>query len=247
HLVLGDLIVFDMGGTTAKACIVQGDQLVLAPDTEVGGSASLGSRMIKGAGFIVQVPTIDIAEVGAGGGSIAAIDAAGGVLVGPRSAGAEPGPVCFDRGGTQPSVTDANLVLGYLNPESLVGGVLKLNYAKAEAVIATLGSRLGLSTTEAAYGIHLIANANMMRALQSVTSERGRDPSQFSLLAIGGNGGVHAANLAENLNVTRIIVPPVAGLFSALGMLFADVEHQFITAFFRRLDKVSAANVNGAV
>src|SRR6185503_18987745 len=97
------------------------------------------------------------------------------------------------------------------------------------------------------YGIHLIANANMMRALRAVTSERGRDPAQFGLLAIGGNGGVHAANLAENLNVTRIIVPPVAGLFSALGMLFADVEHQFITAFFRRLDKVSAANVNDAV
>jgi len=161
HLGLGDLIVFDMGGTTAKACIVQGDQLVLAPDTEVGGSASLGSRMIKGAGFIVQVPTIDIAEVGAGGGSIAAIDAAGGLLVGPRSAGAEPGPICYDRGGAKPTVTDANLLLGYLNHESLVGGDLKLNYRKAELALAEMGERLHLSAIEAAYGIHLIANANM--------------------------------------------------------------------------------------
>ena len=231
HLGLGDLIVFDMGGTTAKACIVQDNQLILAPDTEVGGSASLGARMIKGAGFIVQVPTIDIAEVGAGGGSIAAIDAAGGILVGPRSAGAEPGPICYNRGGTQATVTDANLLLGYLNPDALVGGDLKLNFTKAEAAVAALADRLQLSTIETAYGIHLIANANMMRALQAVTSERGRDPAQFSLLAIGGNGGVHAANLAESLHVRRIIVPPVAGLFSALGMLFADVEHQFITSF----------------
>ncbi|MGZ5153236.1 MAG: hydantoinase/oxoprolinase family protein, partial [Burkholderiales bacterium] len=247
HLGLGDLIVFDMGGTTAKACIVQADQLGLAPETEVGGSASLGARMIKGAGFIVQVPTIDIAEVGAGGGSIAAVDAAGGMLVGPRSAGAEPGPVCYDRGGTQPTVTDANLLLGYLNPGSLVGGDLKLNYKNAEAAVGEIGAHLGLSLTDTAYGIHLIANATMMRALQAVTSERGRDPSQFSLLAIGGNGGVHAANLAESLNVQRIIVPPVAGLFSALGMLFADVEHQFITAFFRRHDGVEAKDVNAAV
>jgi len=247
HLGLGDLIVFDMGGTTAKACIVQGNQLTLAPDTEVGGLASLGARMVKGAGFIVQVPTIDIAEVGAGGGSIAAIDAAGGMLVGPPSAGAEPGPICYDRGGTQPTVTDANLLLGYLNPEALVGGDLKLNYRNAEAALVELGTRLGLSAIETAYGIHLIANANMMRALQAVTSERGRDPSHFSLLAIGGNGGVHAGNLAESLSVQRIIVPPVAGLFSALGMLFADVEHQLIVSFFRRVDSIKAQDLNGAV
>ncbi len=244
HLGLGDLIVFDMGGTTAKSCIVQDGQLGLAPETEVGGSASLGARMIKGAGFIVQVPTIDIAEVGAGGGSIAHIDPAGGMQVGPRSAGAEPGPVCYARGGTQPTVTDANLLLGYLNPDALVGGDLALDYRAAEAAVGALGERLGLSLTDTAYGIHLIANATMMRALQAVTSERGRDPSQFGLLAIGGNGGVHAANLAEALKVDRIIVPPVAGLFSALGMLFADIEHQFISAFFRRLDGVRADELN---
>ena len=246
HIGLGDLIVFDMGGTTAKASIVRNNQLALAPETEVGGGASLGARMIKGGGYAVQVPTIDIAEVGAGGGSIAAIDMAGGMHVGPRSAGAEPGPVCYNRGGTLPTVTDANLLLGYLSPDALVGGDLKLNYTRAEAAVGELGARLNLSITDAAYGIHLIANANMMRALKAVTSEGGHDPAKFSLMAIGGNGAVHATHLAEDLNVSRIIVPPVAGLFSALGMLFADVEHQLITAFYRRLDSVAASDINAA-
>ncbi|HEY8554731.1 MAG TPA: hydantoinase/oxoprolinase family protein, partial [Burkholderiales bacterium] len=171
-------------------------------------------------------------------------DAAGGMRVGPRSAGAEPGPVCYGRGGTASTVTDANLLLGYLNPATLVGGDLPLDYAAAERAMGDLGSQLGLSLVDTAYGIHLIANATMMRALQAVTSERGRDPSQFSLLAIGGNGPVHATHLAESLGVRRVIVPPVAGLFSALGMLFADVEHQFITAFFRRLDGVGARDLD---
>ena len=246
HVNLGDIIVFDMGGTTAKASIVRNNQLALAPETEVGGGAALGARMIKGGGYAVQVPTIDIAEVGAGGGSIANIDVAGGIHVGPRSAGAEPGPICYNRGGTQPTVTDANLLLGYLNPDALVGGDLKLAYDKAEAAMTDMGAKLKLSVTDTAYGIHLIANANMMRALKAVTSEGGHDPAKFSLVAIGGNGAVHAANLAETLNVRRIIVPPVAGLFSALGMLFADVEHQMITAFYRRLESVRAGDINAA-
>ena len=246
HVKLGDIIVFDMGGTTAKASIVRNNQLTLAPETEVGGGAALGARMIKGGGYAVQVPTIDIAEVGAGGGSIASIDVAGGLHVGPRSAGAEPGPICYDHGGEKSTVTDANLLLGYLNPEALVGGDLKLAYDKAEAAMADMGKALGLSVTDTAYGIHLIANANMMRALKAVTSEGGHDPARFSLVAIGGNGPVHAANLAETLNVRRIIVPPVAGLFSALGMLFADVEHQMITAFYRRLESVTADDINTA-
>ena len=246
HVGLGDIIVFDMGGTTAKASIVRNNQLALAPETEVGGGAALGARLIKGGGYAVQVPTIDIAEVGAGGGSIANIDVAGGMHVGPRSAGAEPGPICYNRGGTQPTVTDANLLLGYLNPDALVGGDLKLAYDKAEAAMTAMGAKLKLSVTDTAYGIHLIANANMMRALKAVTSEGGHDPARFSLVAIGGNGAVHAANLAETLNVRRIIVPPVAGLFSALGMLFADVEHQMITAFYRRLESVRSADINAA-
>lgn len=244
---LGDTIVFDMGGTTAKATIIVGNQFMLCPETEVGGGAALGQRMVKGGGFPVQVPTIDIAEVGAGGGSIAALDAAGGIQVGPRSAGAAPGPICYDRGGTQPTVTDANLILGYLNPGALVGGELRLAYDKARAAIADLAARLDVSVEQAAYGIHLIANATMLRALRGVSSEKGMDPSQFALFAIGGNGPVHAATLAESAGMTRCVIPPVAGLFSALGMLFADVEHQLVGAFYRRFTDVDAQALQAAI
>ena len=246
HIDLGDVIVLDMGGTTAKASIVENRAYGLTPETEVGGGAALGHRLIQGAGYVVQVPTIDIAEVGAGGGSIAAVDAAGGLRVGPLSAGAEPGPACYDRGGEQATVTDANLLLGYLNPDALVGGELKVNAAEAERAVAAIGRRMGLATIDAAYGIHMIANANMMRALNGVTSERGRDPAKFALFAIGGNGGVHAGQLAETMRITRILVPPVAGLFSALGMLFADVEHRLVSAFYHRHASVTADLVNRA-
>jgi N-methylhydantoinase A len=243
---LRDMIVFDMGGTTAKATIIEGGAFALCPETEVGGGAALGTRMLKGAGYPVQVPTIDIAEVGAGGGSIAGVDAAGGLQVGPRSAGAAPGPVCYGRGGTQPTVTDANLLLGYLNPEALVSGELALDRAAAEAAVSAMAARLGLGVTEVAHGIHLIANATMLRALRSVSSEKGRDPAQFALFAIGGNGPVHAASLAEAAGMTRIVVPPVAGLFSALGMLFADVGHQLVAAFYRRLADVTPEALDAA-
>jgi len=245
-LGLGDLMVLDMGGTTAKASIVKNGQFTIMPEAEVGGGAVIGNRLTKGAGFPVQVPTIDIAEVGAGGGSIANVDPAGGMKVGPRSAGAAPGPICYDRGGADPTVTDANLVLGYLNPAALVGGELRLNFAKAEAAIAALGARLGKSAVETAYGIHLIANSNMMRALSGVSSERGWDPSQFTLFAMGGNGAVHCGNLAESLNIRKIIVPPVAGLFSALGLLAADLEHQLVGAFYKRLHNLKPAELQHA-
>jgi len=202
--------------------------------------------MIRGAGYPVQVPTIDIAEVGAGGGSIAAVDTAGGLKVGPRSAGAAPGPVCYGRGGLAPTVTDANLVLGYLNPGALVGGDLALDADRARAAIAALGAPIDLDPTETAYGIHQIVNATMLRALKGVSSERGQDPSRFALLAIGGNGPVHAAALAETAGMSHVIVPPVAGLFSALGLLFADVEHQLVRGFYHRLDLRAVASLNAA-
>ena len=219
-----DCIVFDMGGTTAKATIVAGGQYSMAPETEVGGDAALGHRMIQGSGYLVQAPTIDIAEVGAGGGSIAWVDSGGGIQVGPHSAGAAPGPVCYGQGGTEPTVTDANLHLGYINPTALVGGELGLDQTGAEAALGVLAAGLGQTVTTTAYGIHLIANARMMRALSAVSSERGLDPSGFPLMAFGGNGGVHVCNLAETLGCGRVLVPPAAGLFSALGLLFADTE-----------------------
>jgi N-methylhydantoinase A len=188
-----------------------------------------------------------MAEVGAGGGSIASVDSAGGVRVGPSSAGAEPGPVCYGRGGAKPTVTDANLLLGYLNPKVLVGGDLAIDYERSQRAMEALGKPINLSPVDLAYGIHLIANANMMRALKTVSSERGYDPSRFNLLAIGGNGPVHAAGLAEELGIEKIVIPPVAGLFSALGLLFSDTEHQTVTAYYRRLRETTAAALNEAV
>jgi N-methylhydantoinase A len=246
HVGISNMIVFDMGGTTAKATIIEDLEFSISPETEVGGAASLGSRMIKGAGYPVQVPTIDIAEVGAGGGSIAFVDTAGGFKVGPRSAGADPGPVCYGKGGVDPTVTDANLVLGYLNPDELVGGELTLDKERAAEAVRKLSDRVGLDPVATAYGIHQLANATMLRALHGVSSERGQDPARFAMFAIGGNGPVHASSLAESGNMRHIVVPPVAGLFSALGMLFADVEHQLVKGYYRRVDEVSPETINNA-
>jgi N-methylhydantoinase A len=244
---LGDLLVLDMGGTTAKASIIEDGRFGVATETEVGGGAQLGHRLIQGAGYVVQVPTIDIAEVGAGGGSIASVDLAGGLQVGPRSAGAVPGPACYGRGGSLPTVTDANLVLGYISPDNLVGGELQVDPSAARAAIERIAAELRIASTDAAYGVHLIANSNMMRALNGVSSERGRDPSHYRLMAIGGNGAVHACKLAEDLGIERIVVPPVAGLFSALGLMFADVEHQVIRGYYRRLGEIDLAEMNRVV
>jgi N-methylhydantoinase A/oxoprolinase/acetone carboxylase beta subunit/N-methylhydantoinase B/oxoprolinase/acetone carboxylase alpha subunit len=244
---LGDILMLDVGGTTAKAAIIANGRFGLMPECEVGGDALLGHRLMPGAGYPVQVPTIDIAEVGAGGGSIAAATVAGGLEVGPRSAGAVPGPACYARGGEQPTLTDANLVLGYLNPGHLIGGEMRLDRERADAVLRRLGEAVGMSATEVSYGIHRIGNATMMRALSSVSSERGQDPASFSLLAMGGNGGVHAGDLAETLGIVRVIVPPAAGLFSALGLLAADVEHQSIRAFYRALAEVRPEDMAGTI
>lgn len=244
RLGLGDTIVFDMGGTTAKASIIVGGEYGTAPETEVGGGAALGHRMIRGGGYVVQAPTIDIAEVGAGGGSIAWVDAGGGIQVGPHSAGAVPGPVCYGQGGTEPTVTDANLLLGYLNPDVLVGGDLTLDRQGAEQSVTEIGETLGQPATDTAYGIHLIANARMMRALSAVSSERGLDPAGFAAFAFGGNGGVHVCGLADSLGLPEVVVPPAAGLFSALGLIFADVEHQCIRAYYQPVDMLDLNDLN---
>ena len=241
-----DLLVLDMGGTTAKASLVRDGEFTIVPESEVASGAAAGHRLLQGAGYPIQVPTIDIVEVGAGGGSIASVDAAGGFQVGPRSAGAVPGPVCYARGGEHPTVTDANLVLGYLNPETLVGGDLSLDAEAARRAIADLGKRIGQSSTDTAYGVHRIANANMMRVLSSVSSERGLDPAGFTLVAIGGSSGVHSAGLAETLGIRRILAPPFAGLFSALGLLFADLEHHLVRAFYRQMADTTPAVFNAA-
>ncbi len=217
-------ITFDMGGTTAKASLIEGGKVSRSLEYEVGASLSSGSRLLRGSGELIRIPTIDIAEVGAGGGSIAFLDAAGGLHVGPRSAGAVPGPACYGRGGTEPTVTDANVVLGYLSTGPLGSGELSVSHALAVESVDRVGGPLGLSTLEAARGIHELANAEMIRALRAVSTEKGRDPADFVLLAYGGSGPVHAAALAAELGVRTTVVPPLAGLFSAAGLLYARAE-----------------------
>ena len=219
-----NVITFDMGGTTAKASLIERGRVSRSVEYEVGASLSAGSRLLRGSGELIRIPTIDIAEVGAGGGSIARLDAAEGLHVGPQSAGAAPGPACYGRGGREPTVTDANVVLGYIPSGPLASGDLTISRELAEGSVSTIGARLGLSTVEAARGIHELANGTMMRALRAVSTEKGRDPAEFVLLAYGGSGPVHAAALATELGVRTAIVPPLAGLFSAAGLLYARAE-----------------------
>jgi N-methylhydantoinase A len=225
----GKLVTFDMGGTTAKASIVEDGEVSRATEYQVGGGIMHGSRLLTGAGYLLRVPAIDLAEVGAGGGSIVWIDAGGALQVGPRSAGAFPGPLCYDLGGTEPTVTDANVILGYLNPGELAGGAVKLNAARSREVFGERIARpLGLTLHDAAYGAHVIAASNMMRAIRAVSSERGRDPREYALFAFGGNGPLFAAGMARQLEMRRIVVPPAPGLFSSFGLLYADVEHHYV-------------------
>ena len=221
-------ISFDMGGTTAKASLIENGEVTRAAEYQVGAGIVLGSRLLSGAGYTLKVPAIDLAEIGAGGGSILWIDAGGALQVGPHSAGASPGPVAYDQGGIEPTVTDANLVLGYLNPDHLVGGAVKLNTAKSRAVIAeTIARPLGMSLEAAAHGAHLIAASNMIRAIKAVSSERGRDPRDYALVAFGGNGAIFAAGMAQEIGIGQVLIPPSAGVFSSFGLLYAEVEYYF--------------------
>jgi N-methylhydantoinase A len=241
------LISFDMGGTTAKAGIIERGEFSRALEYQVGGGIMTGSRLLTGAGYLLKVPAIDLAEVGAGGGSIVRIDAGGSMVVGPDSAGAVPGPVCYDTGGDQPTVTDASLMLGHLNAGYLVGGALKLNADKARAAFADkVAKPLGLSLEHAAYGAQRIASANMMRAIRAVSIERGRDPRDYTLCAFGGNGPVFACTMARELGMHRVLVPPSPGLFSAFGLLYAEVEHHFSRTFRRLLETMDLDVLNGA-
>jgi N-methylhydantoinase A len=242
------LISFDMGGTTAKAGLVEAGEVLRAEAMEVGGGVLAGARLLVGAGYILKLPAIDLAEVGAGGGSICRIDAAGAPKVGPESAGADPGPVCYGRGGVLPTITDCNLVLGYLDPGGLAGGTIPLDRAAAVAAIErAIAAPLGLSLEAAAHGMLSVASASMMRAIRAVTVERGRDPRSFTLLAFGGNGPLFAAAMAAELGIGRILVPPLPGLFSAFGLLVADTEHHLTQSFRARLENVDPAALAAAL
>jgi N-methylhydantoinase A len=221
-----NLICFDMGGTTAKACVVRDGKSSLSTDYFVGGYNE---------GLVIRVPVIDIKEVGTGGGSLAWIDEGGGLHVGPESAGASPGPACYGGGGTRPTVTDANLVLGRLSAENFLGGRMRLDEAAAmTAIRQEIAAPLGMETTDAASGIIAIANATMANAVRAVTTERGLDPRDFSLVAYGGAGPMHAVEVARELAIRNVIVPVSPGHFSAIGMLTADLRREYVRTHFCR-------------
>lgn len=230
-----NLISFDMGGTTAKTAMIESGEPVTTSEYEVGGGVNVSSRLIKGGGYAVKLPYIDLSEIGAGGGSIIQLDEFGRIRVGPESAGADPGPACYGRGGVNATVTDALVVLGYLNDRHLAGGDMPIDAALAEqALDEVLAGPLGLSRIEAAYGALSLTIATMTRAVKAVSTYRGRDPREFALCAFGGNGPVVAAAIAEALDISRVLVPPSPGVFSAAGLVFSSWEYHFARTVPRR-------------
>ena len=225
-----NLISFDMGGTSADIGIVTAD-----------GVSEASARDTEIAGYPLLVPMFDIQTIGAGGGSIAHVDDAGAFRVGPRSAGATPGPACYGFGGGEATVTDAHLVLGRLDPERFLGGDMALDPQAAEAAIDALARRLGLGRLESAEGVLRLANANMAQTIRSITVERGHDPRAFSLVAFGGAGPLHAADVADALGITEVVVPPHPGITSAAGLLTSDLRYDQMRTVFMTEGAIDAA------
>jgi N-methylhydantoinase A len=236
-----DLLSFDMGGTTAKFCVIDRGQPLIAHEFEVDRRY----RLKKGSGLPIKLPVIEMIEIGAGGGSLARIDPMGLLKVGPESAGAEPGPVCYGRGGTEPTVTDADLVLGYLDPGYFLGGQLNIDLAAAQqAIKERIADPLGISIEEAAWGIHQIVNENMANAARIHTLERGKDPHRFPVFAFGGAGPVHGFRIAKALGSPALIVPFGAGVMSAVGFLTAPLAFDFVRSWPARIDQLDWQQAN---
>ena len=225
------VLAFDMGGTTAKACVVRNGEPSITTDYEVGRA----DRLLKGSGLPVKLPVVDMIEIGAGGGSIARVDSLGLLEIGPESASAWPGPACYGRGGKLPTVTDANLVLGLLDPDAFLGGRMSLNVTAAREAISRVAGPLNLSIEEAAWGIHEVANSKMSEALRTHAVEKNISPSQMTMLAFGGAGPSHAWSLAKQLDVKRVYFPNGAGVYSAFGLLTAPPSADFVRADCYRL------------
>jgi len=242
-----NLISFDMGGTTAKASVIAAGEIAVTAEYEVGGGGH-ANRWMHGIGHPIRVPVIDLAEVSAGGGSIAWVDPGGALKVGPHSAGADPGPAAYQAGGERPTVTDADIVLGWLSRDSLLGGALRIDAAAAEAAIAAhVAHPLGLPVPEAAARVAEVVNANMAHALRIVSIERGHDPAEFSLIAFGGAGPVHAAFLAAELGIPEVIVPPAPGAFSALGLVASDIKRDWSRTLYAELTALAPERLAEAV
>jgi len=237
-----EIISYDMGGTSAKACLLQNGEVPITREYEVDRSF----RFKRGSGMPLMVPTVDLIEIGAGGGSIAKIDALGLLKVGPHSAGAVPGPACYGRGGELPTVTDADLVLGYLNPDYFLGGRLKLDVAAARRALETqIAKPLGIGVLDAAWGVHKIVNESMANAMKTCVAERGGNVYRATMVGFGGAGPVHAAQLARALKIPTLIIPPFAGVVSALGFLLAPFAYDIVRTHKVPLNELDVSRVRG--
>jgi len=229
---IDNIITFDMGGTSADVSLVENNEPVVSTERKING-------------FPVKVPMIDINTVGAGGGSIAWIDDGGALKVGPQSSGAEPGPACYQRGGMKPTVTDANVVLGRLNPNYLLGGKMEIDYNSAvESIKNELTNKSDMNVTEAASGIIDVVNSNMIRAIRVISVEQGYDPREFSLVSFGGAGSLHACSIADELNMNKIIIPYSPGIFSSIGLLVADIKYDFVNSKLMIANEVNIKDIN---
>jgi len=230
-----NVITVDMGGTSLDICLIHGGDPRYTTESEIGGCP-------------IKLPMIEINTIGAGGGSIAWIDSGGALRVGPHSAGAIPGPVCYSKGGDEPTLTDANMVLGRINPASILGGKMKVDAKAArQAIKNTIADPLGLTVEEAAEGIISVVNANMIRGIRVVSVEKGYDPRDFALMAFGGAGGIHAVEMAHELGMKTVIVPPHPGIASAIGMLHADVRHDYVRTYLRNTSEIDIEKLNKLV
>ena len=235
RLGFSQVIAFDMGGTTAKSSLIRDGEPAIAEGYYVGGYSS---------GHPVMLPVVDVVEVGAGGGSIGWIDEVGGLKVGPQSAGASPGPVCYAAGGTEPTLTDANLILGRIDPHNFLGGEMILDLAAARAAMkAKVADPLGLTIEEAALGMLRIGIAHMTLAVRGVSIERGYDPRDFVMVASGGNGGLHAPLIARELSIPKVIMPVLPAHFSAVGMLMTDIRHDYVRTHSYSLEELDFAGL----
>ena len=231
-----NLITLDIGGTTAKSSLVERGTVRVTSEYYI-------ERTPTFAGYPIRIPVVDIIEIGAGGGSIAWLDPAGALRVGPQSAGAEPGPAAYGRGGTEPTVTDANLVAGRINPDYFLGGRLRVDVERAREALSPIADALDVTVDDAALGVIRLANANMIHLLKLVSVRRGRDPRDFAIVACGGGGSMHACALARELHVPRVIVPNFPGHFSAWGMLMSDLRHDLVQTRFVRIHEVDLGDL----
>lgn len=239
-----NVLALDIGGTTAKAAIISDGEPQIADMFEVGAQAVASVTAHRGQGYPVRTPAISLMEIGAGGGSIAHVDPGGGLGVGPQSAGADPGPACYGQGGDKPTLTDANVILGRINPEFFLGGEQKLRRDLAEkAILEQLAKPLDLSLEEAARSVIEIANAKMVSALYFISVQQGIDPRDHVLVASGGAGPMHAVTIARGLGVRRVVIPPTPGLNAALGLLSADLKHEIVRTYLSPADKADGSEM----